>query len=39
MRRKTSITNTPARTVKPKNVNSLIFINVKPEGINEHFKI
>lgn len=39
MRRKTSITNTPARTVKHKNVNSLILINVKPEGINEHFKI
>lgn len=39
MRRKTPITNTPARTVKHKNVNSLIFINVKPEGINEHFKI
>lgn len=39
MRCKILIINILVRIVKYKNVNLLIFINVKLEGINEYFKI
>lgn len=39
MRCKILIINILVRIVKFKNVNLLIFINVKLEGINEYFKI